>query len=239
MTPQHDFTSLPFCGISLFKTIELKEQSTSLADKLSNSAGQYCLGFDRSVWAQISSGQMPPQLYSFRQLNTAQAPQALEEVLIVLFKDDSTSFIEQHNSFCEKFSDTLLPLQKSCFDESITSFGNVNENVYEEEDFNNSYYLSYINWESSSQLPTPPQQARTYHIKTKDGSCEISIAKDLNEQEVHMDKLFGTTDPVTNNRALSAAYFFFPSLEVLSELSERSRDKEKNHINTQYTGVRC
>ena len=244
MTAQHNFTTLAFCGIGIFKTVKLKEQAISLADKLSEyGSTQHCLGFDRSTWAELSCGQMPPQLYSFRQMSTDRAPQARAEVLIVLFKENNKSFDELHESFSQDFNGLLIPLQKCALNNNnnIKSFGAINEDVYEEEDFVGSYYLSCITWQKASPLPTPAPQARSFHIQTNDICWELCIAKDLNEHDMYMDVIFGTAEAKTplTNRAIEAAYFFFPSQEILVELGERSRDKEKIHLNKEYTGLRC
>ncbi|NQZ59935.1 MAG: hypothetical protein HRT88_20985 [Lentisphaeraceae bacterium] len=242
MTAQHHFHTLPFCGMALYHISDTNTKMGELADKISTSSKDIHIGFDRSIWSEISSGQMPPQLYHFPTLNCKVRPKALQEVLVVLFKADS-EFRTQVAQFNKDFDGALTQIFNMPFDTNQLACGAIAENDFEEEDFSDSYYLSFINWQQSCDKLVTPVTARSFPLSSKDQFALLSFSKDLNIQENWLEDTFGVysgnQDLLLGNKAQLAAYFFFPSREILSELNERSRDKEKIHQASQISGSRC
>lgn len=242
MTAQHDFHTLPFCGMAIYKTTDSQTDEKTLADKIAFLSTDIVTGFDRTLWADLSSGQMPPQLYLFPNLNCDNKPQAPQNTLIVFFKEGK-DFAAELQNFNSDFTDLLTQTFAMPFPANPQGCGTIEENAFEEEDFSDSYYLSFINWEANSSELSTPQSCCSFQLSADDKFATLCFSKDLNIQENWLEDIFGVYSKDQNklhgNSAILAGYFFFPARQILAELDERSRDKEKIHQAAQISGTRC
>ena len=216
MSSQTDFQNFPFESFALCTVKQEASLEELLKQLLLWHKDEECLiGFDRSLWVKLSSGFLPPQLYSLD------------------LGDDSLefSFFLAVNGIEDKLKSLDL------FTSSVSIFPSVNIEMtgelkvasYVEEEFIDGRYLACLD-----VLDDGVEEVSGVRLMT------VNNEKSL-QQLFLTEEIYELDDVLARNKEKlqEGNYFYIPSVEKLNELPELINDFEKVHLSQNITGIRC
>jgi hypothetical protein len=237
MISQHEFKTFSFKGVALFSIKDIAQNAAELASLVISTSSGNVIGFDRAVWSEMSSGQIPSQLFSFRKLCGSRTPEVYENVMVVFFNDDAVLA-----SFNEKPFINLLGSHQ--VNGIVEKGGDIGESYEEEDDFIGGLFGMAVNWQLKSQVDLPKvPSVRSFWLDCDDGYLQVCIGSQLSCMDDWLEDVFGVhgeqSEFVVVNKAVAGSFFYIPSQKMLAELSERVLDKEKVYLEQDIRGIRC
>ena len=216
-----NYSFLYFCTIN-----DLEKNSRELATFVSSLVDlENCLvGFDRLLWSSLSSGQMPSQLYSFNFYGSKNGCEVSEGVLVILSEEEISDF----PAFLEI---SIKTLDKQSFNE-----GEVADSYEEDDEFENCYYASLLNWAVFAGVVEEVKGVKNIWF---DESVQLLIGKSIYVQDDWVESYFNSQSFNDKSSLKSAVHLLLPCSEKIKSLVEAVQDKERIHLDPEIKGIYC
>jgi len=221
LPPKVEFSHLYLCTIK--DLVKSSEEIVDFVGELNNN-GDCLLGFDRTLWASLSSGQMPSQLYTFNFYGSPNSCEVHEGVLAIFSKSEITIFPNCLNV-------NTINLNELSYDE-----GEMVDSFEEDDEFENCNYATLLNWKKYTE-----DQIELKGLKNLwfDHSIQLLIGKSLYVQDDWVDSFFNDEAFNTENEIDFAVHLLLPCQEKIEYLKEAVKDKERIHLDPEIKGIYC
>ena len=221
-----EFLSRPdrYSFLYLCKVQNFDGNSQKLAEVLVDWADESKLiaGFDRLSWSEMSSGQMPSELYTFNFYGSKNQCDVLEGVLVLISTKDLGEFPE-YLELISKISIVASPQVE----------GDIAEPFEVDEEFAGAYYGCLFNWESPDVKRAFPDGVKVVQLSPV---CSLLLGKSLYSVDDWIEDFFNKDESAGIK---SANYLLFPEKEKVLNLKEMVSDKEKIHLDSEIKGIHC
>lgn len=221
-----EFLSTPdrYSFLYLCKVQKFDGNSQKLAEKLVKwtKSADLISGFDRLSWSELSSGQMPSELYTFNFYSSKNKCEVPEGVIVLLSRQSIDDFPEY-----------LEVLGEISIDNSPQIEGEIAEPFEVDEEFSDSLYGCLLVWESSNEVKAFPEGVKVVKVSS---NCYLLTGKSLYAVDDWIENFFNTDEA---EGITSACYLLFPEKEKVLNLEEMVADKERIHLDSEIKGIHC
>lgn len=202
------------------------KEAGELASFISSlNTGDNAFGFDRSLWSELSSGQMPSQLYAFNFYGSDKGCDLEENILTIFTKNEIVSFPDYLDL---SYS---LKIDKELFE------GQMADSFEEDDEFQNCLYATCLVWGDLEEPLPAVENVKNLFLKAGDKSVQLLIGKSIYSQDDWVESFFN--DESCNNKVESAAHLIIPCSEKIKTLEEAVQDKERIHLDPEIKGIYC
>ena len=214
------YSFLYFC-----KLPDIDKNLLDLADYLGALTAQdgIVIGFDRTLWAAISSGQMPSQLYTFNFYGSSNGCEVDENILVVISEIELRDLPEYIDTQTIKLNELTL------------NDGVMAESFEEDDEFVNCFYASLLIWNSLDDTQTVEGVQNICF----DMRIQLLLGNSLYAQDEWVDRFFNDSEFNHKNKLSSAVHLLLPCTEKIAALKEAVLDKERIHLDPEIKGIYC